>query len=663
MSQIEKETLSQNTFFQNFEINVKNPDFKSLVSNPLVLLLIPRQEEINKITPSSILLESHILIQGQQDPTQFITSNGIKGTLFKDATNQKSHREFVYLFETTPKSIKTIRKYIEKQDFSSIFKNFVEGISFPNIIDTTRPSIVYKSSIEFSEIENPVRICVISNVLGLPSMIPEKIISTTRFIKAIWSTPTQSVQYESAGVRSTIDTENPSDPLHIPDQPENKQSLFEDFKVAINDFKTFLDFLMKSIPQVYREIDNFITSILSSSKPTTKQTGVEMVNLINQMIQRIEDLVPISGHSKSEYQSQIQIKLEKWIVEETYDRIYYQNSDIDHQKDHEFAEKMKRLFFVELEHFDTKSRLSRPDIFQETQKELRKITEVKPPNEKLNCITDACKILGKIFKSNEGADDFLPVFFYVVLKSNIPRLPSTIEFLQFFTDEQKLIMSEQGYYFTNIFSAKCYIENLKPENLTIDPISFALYFSSKPKFSSQKLNSGLTSNANSRLSQNITSNSIPDYEKDYLLKQKFKIEHDFIDYETYLSQNLLNPVIYKSELAKKEFQNFENPQFDLQNIPSFKVSLESAQKDLLDIMNPFNGKSHNPKFNDYFLPKIIEFTNSHINETDQKSSFDFENFTFDKISDLIEKYHEVHKENTEYKTHLAYLLKSQSYKK
>lgn len=87
------------------------------------------------------------------------------------------------------------------------------------------------------------------------------------------------------------------------------------------------------------------------------------------------------------------------------------------------------------------------------------------PKEKLTCIVNCSKGIFealKISKSSSGgdasgrsvasADDFLPVFIFIILKANPPRLKSNINYITRFSCPARLNSGEDGYFFTNMVS-------------------------------------------------------------------------------------------------------------------------------------------------------------------------------------------------------------------
>ena len=62
--------------------------------------------------------------------------------------------------------------------------------------------------------------------------------------------------------------------------------------------------------------------------------------------------------------------------------------------------------------------------------ELLKINHYKAPRDKLICILNSCKVIFGLIrhlKKEEGADSFVPILIFVVLKANPPHLMSNVE--------------------------------------------------------------------------------------------------------------------------------------------------------------------------------------------------------------------------------------------
>ncbi|KYQ90380.1 vacuolar sorting protein 9 domain-containing protein [Tieghemostelium lacteum] len=136
------------------------------------------------------------------------------------------------------------------------------------------------------------------------------------------------------------------------------------------------------------------------------------------------------------------------------------------------------MSFIEPVHLDIQQSIqSNEQRLQLAITELNKINTYKTPRDKLVCIYNCCKVIFMLLKSlnnnnPSGADDFLPILIYVVLKANPPMLHSNVQFIGTFRNPNQL-STETGCYFTHLVSAITFIENLTDSSqLTIEESEF-----------------------------------------------------------------------------------------------------------------------------------------------------------------------------------------------
>lgn len=66
----------------------------------------------------------------------------------------------------------------------------------------------------------------------------------------------------------------------------------------------------------------------------------------------------------------------------------------------------------------------------------------------------------------KGADEFLPLMIYMLIKANPPQIYLNSLFIQKFRSASKL-QAESSYYFTHLQGALAFVENMDDTNLTI----------------------------------------------------------------------------------------------------------------------------------------------------------------------------------------------------
>jgi len=164
--------------------------------------------------------------------------------------------------------------------------------------------------------------------------------------------------------------------------------------------------------------------------------------------------------------------MEKYVMTKIYNKAFIVNED-----DTELTNKINRLKFLTPKHLDIPAYYCRDTLFVLAQKELLKINSYKSPRDKLVCILNCCKVIYNLLntienKSPAGADEFLPILIYTVLRANPPTTLANIRYIQNFRNPEKMKYGETGYYFTHLVSAVTFLQNLDKANLSIDPDEF-----------------------------------------------------------------------------------------------------------------------------------------------------------------------------------------------
>ena len=131
--------------------------------------------------------------------------------------------------------------------------------------------------------------------------------------------------------------------------------------------------------------------------------------------------------------------------------------------DDELLTRMKLLSFVPASALDIKPELVNDLVFALARDELSKINSYTLPADKIACITRCAAVIFRSLnlarakteaslsdnQSALGADDFLPMFILVVLRSQVPKLHSNCEYIQSFHSPDQM-RSRAGYCFVNL---------------------------------------------------------------------------------------------------------------------------------------------------------------------------------------------------------------------
>ncbi|VBB25202.1 unnamed protein product [Acanthocheilonema viteae] len=102
--------------------------------------------------------------------------------------------------------------------------------------------------------------------------------------------------------------------------------------------------------------------------------------------------------------------------------------------------------------------------------------------EKLQCLVRCSKMIFEALKESRsgapaGADEYLPVLIFVILKGNPPLIQSNVKFVSRFALPARVLSGESGYYFTNVSCALQFVQNMNAESLKMPREEFEAYTS------------------------------------------------------------------------------------------------------------------------------------------------------------------------------------------
>ncbi|CAI4047566.1 hypothetical protein SKDZ_13G0400 [Saccharomyces kudriavzevii ZP591] len=103
--------------------------------------------------------------------------------------------------------------------------------------------------------------------------------------------------------------------------------------------------------------------------------------------------------------------------------------------------------------------------------ELGKINRFKSPRDKMVCVLNASKVIFGLLKhtrlEQNGADSFIPVLIYCILKGQIQYLISNVNYIERFRSPE-FLRGEEEYYLSSLQAAVNFIMNLSESSLTIE---------------------------------------------------------------------------------------------------------------------------------------------------------------------------------------------------
>ncbi|EFI27347.1 guanine nucleotide exchange factor Vps9 [Coprinopsis cinerea okayama7 len=243
------------------------------------------------------------------------------------------------------------------------------------------------------------------------------------------------------------------------------------------DFQKFLD-QMKS--RSAEPVSKYLRSFLSNFAKRTFTVN-DQIKIINDFLvfigEQMRNCDVWKNASETEFDNAME-GMEKLVMNRLYDFTFTPQlaratpprpiTTDDLEKDKVLAQRIALFGWIEEKHLDVPEGEGSKGFLMFAQQELLKINHYKAPRDKLICILNCCKVIFGLIrhlKMEEGADTFVPILIFVVLKANPEHLLSNVEFINRFRNPAKL-QSEAGYYLSSLMGAVSFIETMDHTSLS-----------------------------------------------------------------------------------------------------------------------------------------------------------------------------------------------------
>ncbi|KAG9031035.1 hypothetical protein FRB95_003200 [Tulasnella sp. JGI-2019a] len=241
------------------------------------------------------------------------------------------------------------------------------------------------------------------------------------------------------------------------------------------DFQKFLDQMKtKSAEPVAKYLRSFLNNFTKRNFTVSDQI---------QLIRGFQDFITLKmrecsvwkNASDADFENATEA-MEKLVMNRLYESTFTPQIDQekhsvttdDLERDHILRQRMKLFVWVKEEHLDVPVGEGSQGFLAFAQQELLKMNHYKAPRDKLICILNCCKVIFGLIRHlgrEEGADSFIPILIFVVLKANPEHLISNIEYINRFRSPNKL-QGEAGYYLSSLTGAVSFIETMDHSSLS-----------------------------------------------------------------------------------------------------------------------------------------------------------------------------------------------------
>ncbi|KAM4696942.1 GTPase-activating protein and VPS9 domain-containing protein 1 isoform 2-T2 [Rhinophrynus dorsalis] len=200
---------------------------------------------------------------------------------------------------------------------------------------------------------------------------------------------------------------------------------------------------------------------LTAADDKTAQVEEFLQSLYGAMAQDV-----IWQNASEEQLQDAQIAIERSVMNRIFKLAFYPNQDADILRDQVLHEHIQRLSKVVSANHRA---LQIPEVYlreapwPSAQAEIRTISAYKTPRDKVQCILRMCStIMNLLSLANEysvpGADDFVPVLVFVLIKANPPCLLSTVQYINnFYTNR---LSGEESYWWMQFTAAVEFIKTI-----------------------------------------------------------------------------------------------------------------------------------------------------------------------------------------------------------
>ncbi|TNM90226.1 hypothetical protein fugu_004460, partial [Takifugu bimaculatus] len=171
-------------------------------------------------------------------------------------------------------------------------------------------------------------------------------------------------------------------------------------------------------------------------------------------------------YASEEQLQDAQMAIERSVMNRIFKLAFYPNQDGDILRDQLFHEHIQRLSKVVTANHRA---LQIPEVYLKeapwpsAQSEIKTINAYKTPRDKVQCILRMCStIMNLLSLANEdsvpGADDFVPVLVFVLIRANPPCLLSTVQYINNFYASR--LSGEESYWWMQFTAALEFIKTI-----------------------------------------------------------------------------------------------------------------------------------------------------------------------------------------------------------
>eukprot|EP01080_Neovahlkampfia_damariscottae_P000914 gene914-9823_t len=405
-------------------------------------ILVPTSKSLESVKEiDSIFIQTHVLYINPENPHEFVSLNGLRGTFANRFDSINVH---------SPPLSESEKDDFLKNPLSTFSKKLNSPVQYSSVILRVSEITLESKSTKMMLISEPLI-----------------------YQNCHWKTTKTKIEISNSSLVSTrinelIKSHNISNP--------NNSLFFEHKSNNVGKKKySYQDFLEKmkhkSTLNLVKSIKKFNDTILNNEYKEGETQKV-IRNFFDEMERTI------NSHSLWKDTSEIEIEntiegLEKYVTSKLHSKIFSPTIE-DLREDNNLASILTKFHVLKPHHLEINENLISNELWNKSLDEFKRINNFKTPRDKMNCISNCCECIFQLIEENKitaSADIFLPILIYLILQSNVSHLHSNIKYILDYRNPDKLV-SEAGYFLTNIQGAIMFWKNITYENLNISKEEF-----------------------------------------------------------------------------------------------------------------------------------------------------------------------------------------------
>uniref|UniRef100_A0A8R1U0K6 Rab5 GDP/GTP exchange factor n=1 Tax=Onchocerca volvulus TaxID=6282 RepID=A0A8R1U0K6_ONCVO len=258
---------------------------------------------------------------------------------------------------------------------------------------------------------------------------------------------------------------------------------------SISAYDHFHEFLQNNLPQaivheIAQQTHHAVDRILEQQNVNMDDLSGMVQHFYQVLADKMRHSSVMNDSAVSVSVEEVMAEVEQYICVRAYSTLFCARAD-EEIADLSLQDRIRSLNWVTAGFLETTLDFSQESVRDKLDEAITEIIDMNSHRgaaEKLQCLVRCSKMIFEALKESRsgapaGADEYLPVLIFVILKGNPPLIQSNVKFVSRFALPARVLSGESGYYFTNLSCALQFVQNMNAESLKMPKEEFEAYTS------------------------------------------------------------------------------------------------------------------------------------------------------------------------------------------